>query len=256
MVSNKMGFDLKLQGLVTVVTGASAGIGRETACLLAQQGAKVIAVARRKHLLQQLQQEINSQGGWCEICDTDLSQPHSVEHVIGVAEQHGGCDILINNAGGSRPMTWQAPEQDWDEAFAVNWHAVRKLTHAALPAMISKKFGRVICVTGTAEPSSLNAANAAKAAVHAWSKGLSRDIAKQGVTVNCVQPGRIHSEQLDQPKYELYKDPQEFIQRNIPMGRMGDPIDVASMIAFLASPLSGYITGERFYIDGGLHRST
>ena len=121
--------------------------------------------------------------------------------------------------------------------------------------MIHRGQGRVICVTGTAEPSGLNAANAAKAAVHAWAKGLSRDIAKQGITINCVQPGRIHSEQLDFPKYDQYQNPQEFIQRNIPMGRMGDPIDVARMIVFLASPDSGYITGERFYIDGGLHRA-
>jgi 3-oxoacyl-[acyl-carrier protein] reductase len=249
--------DLKLRNLRAVVTGASTGIGKETARFLAAEGAQVIAVARRTPLLEQLQQEIQYLGGSCQVYSTDLSIQTNVSDMVAFLQQQGGCDILVNNAGGSRPMSWQAPEQDWEEAFAVNWHAVRRLTHGVLPGMIERGHGRVICVTGTAEPSSLNAANAAKAAVHAWAKGLSRDIAKQGITINCVQPGRIHSEQLDFPRYELYKETgqQEWISKNIPMGRMGDPIDMARIIAFLASPDSAYITGERFYVDGGLHRS-
>lgn len=247
--------NLNLENSLAVVTGASAGIGRETALQLAQHGAKVVVVARRQQLLEQLAHDIVQAGGHCTVCVADLATHQGIATVLDTVREQGGCDVLVNNAGGSRPMSWQATEDDWAEAFAVNWHAVRRLTHGVLSSMIHRGQGRVICVTGTAEPSGLNAANAAKAAVHAWAKGLSRDIAKQGITINCVQPGRIHSEQLDFPKYDQYQNPQEFIQRNIPMGRMGDPIDVARMIVFLASPDSGYITGERFYIDGGLHRA-
>jgi 3-oxoacyl-[acyl-carrier protein] reductase len=166
----------------------------------------------------------------------------------------GRVDILINAAGGSRPMPWDSPEDCWSEGMTVNFTALRRLTTTLLPGMINNRWGRVINITGTSEPRGVNVASAAKAAVHAWSKGLSRDIGKHSVTVNCLSPGRIHSEQIDE---RLHPDPEEqrrFAEANIPLGYFGDPEDMAYLIAFLASPLAHYITGELIYVDGGMHR--
>ncbi len=108
----------------------------------------------------------------------------------------GHVDILVNNAGGSRPLPVDAPDSAWDEAITLNFTSYRKVAHALLPQMIQRNWGRIINITGKSEPEGLNAAFAAKAAVHAWAKGLSREIGKHGITVNCIPPGRIMSEQI------------------------------------------------------------
>ena len=109
--------------------------------------------------------------------------------------------------------------------------------------------------TYSLEPRTVNGANAAKAAVHTWAKGLSCDVAKDGITVNCLMPGRIHSEQIDQRMHPTPESQRDFAQANIPAGYFGDPEDMAWMIAFLCSPKARYITGQRLYVDGGMHRS-
>jgi 3-oxoacyl-[acyl-carrier protein] reductase len=114
--------------------------------------------------------------------------------------------------------------------------------------------GAQTVVTGSAEPSTVNAAVAAKAGVHAWAKGLSREIGRHGVTINCLAPGRIHSEQIDTRLHPTPESQAEFA-RNIPLGYFGDPGDVAFLVAFLCSPRARYITGERIHVDGGLHRA-
>ncbi len=161
---------------------------------------------------------------------------------------------MINNAGGSRPIPWDSPDAAWDESFSINFTAVRRTTHALLPGMIERRWGRVLCVTGTAEPSGVNAAVAAKAGVHAWAKGLSREMGRHGITINCLSPGRVHSEQIDQRLHPTPESQAEFA-RNIPLGYFGDPSDVAFLAAFLCSPKARYITGERIHVDGGLHRA-
>ena len=167
---------------------------------------------------------------------------------------YGRVDILINNAGGSRTVPWDSPDSVWDESFSINFTAVRRLTQALLPGMIAGRWGRILCVTGSAEPSTVNAAVAAKAGVHAWAKGLSREIGRHGITVNCLAPGRVHSEQIDTRLHPTPESQAEF-SRNIPLGYFGDPNDVAFLAAFLCSPKARYITGERIHVDGGLHRS-
>ena len=167
---------------------------------------------------------------------------------------YGRVDILINNAGGSRTIPWDSPDAAWDESFSLNFTAVRRTTQALLPGMIEQRWGRILCVTGSAEPSTVNAAVAAKASVHAWAKGLSREIGRHGITINCLAPGRIHSEQIDMRLHPTPESQAEFA-RNIPLGYFGDPSDVAFFAAFLCSPKARYITGERIHVDGGLHRS-
>ncbi|HEV8143446.1 MAG TPA: SDR family oxidoreductase, partial [Methylomirabilota bacterium] len=244
-------------GRVAVVTGCSVGIGREVAKVLAAEGAQVVVVARRAPLLATLSDEIEAAGGVRPLAVTldlyDRAAPQRLrDAVLGAC---GRADILVNNAGGSRPMPWDSPDDAWDESFAINFTAVRKLTQALLPGMIERRWGRVVCVTGTAEPRQVNAAVAAKAGVHAWAKGLSREMGPHGITVNCVAPGRVHSEQIDEKLHPTPESQAEFTRANIPLGYFGDAADVAALVAFLCSARARYITGERIHVDGGMHHA-
>jgi len=248
--------DLELKGKVAVVTGTSVGLGREIARVLAAEGARTIVIARRANLLATLQDEIERAGGARPLAlPLDLYAPDAPERIRDAAlSAYGRVDILVNNAGGSRPIPWDSPDAAWDESFSINFTAVRRTTNALLPGMIERRWGRVLCVTGTAEPSGVNAAVAAKAGVHAWAKGLSREMGRHGITINCLSPGRVHSEQIDQRLHPTAESQAEFA-RNIPLGYFGDPSDVAFLAAFLCSPKARYITGERIHVDGGLHRA-
>jgi 3-oxoacyl-[acyl-carrier protein] reductase len=248
--------DLELKGKIAVVTGASVGLGREIAKVLATEGAQTVVTARRASLLATLQAEIEKSGGARPLAvPLDLYTAEAPARLRDAAVgEFGRVDILVNNAGGSRPIAWDAPDAAWDESFSLNFTAVRRTTQVLLPGMLERRWGRVLCVTGSAEPSTVNAAVAAKAGVHAWAKGLSREIGRYGVTINCLAPGRIHSEQIDTRLHPTPESQAEFA-RNIPLGYFGDPCDVAFLAAFLCSPRARYITGERIHVDGGLHRS-
>jgi 3-oxoacyl-[acyl-carrier protein] reductase len=247
--------DLELRGRTAVVTGCSVGIGREIARVLAAEGVTTLVVARRGALLKTLQDEIDG-AGWPRphALAVDLAERGAAEQVRDEAlARLGRVDILVNNAGGSRPTAMDAPDAVWDESHAINFVAVRRLTQALLPGMIERSWGRVLNVTGTSEPAGVNAAGPAKAAVHAWAKGLSRAVGRHGITVNCLAPGRIHSEQIDQRLHPTPENQAEFA-RQIPVGYFGDPADLAYLVAFLCSPKARYVTGERIHVDGGLRR--
>jgi 3-oxoacyl-[acyl-carrier protein] reductase len=247
--------DLELEGRTAVVTGCSVGIGREIAKVLAGESVQTVIVARRAALLATLQDEIERAGGPRPLAlALDLHARDATQRIRDAAlEAYDRVDILVNNAGGSRPISWDAPDDVWDESFSVNFTAVRRLTQALLPGMIERRWGRILCVTGSAEPSAVNAASSAKAGVHAWAKGLSRVIGPHGITINSLAPGRIHSEQIDTRLHPTPESQAEFA-RGIPLGYFGDPSDVAFLAAFLCSPRARYITGERIHVDGGLHR--
>ena len=248
--------DLELKGRTALVTGASKGIGRGTAKVLAAEGCRVAVLARRKELLDELADEIAKAGGERPlVVAEDVTAKGAAEKIRDrVLDAFGRLDILVNSAGGSRSIPWDAPDSAWDEGMTLNFEAVRKLTHAFIPGMQKRKFGRVITMTGTSEPPHVNVASSAKAALHAWAKGLSRVVAKDGITINCLPPGRIKSEQILE---KLHPDPKErarFIRDNIPVGYFGEPEDMAYLIAFLASPKARYITGEVIHVDGGMRR--
>ena len=248
--------DLELKDRIAVVTGTSVGLGREIAKVLAGEGAQTIVVARRANLLATLQGEIERAGGPRPLAlPLDLYTPDAPARIRDAAlSAYGRVDILVNNAGGSRPIAWDSPDAAWDESFSINFSAVRRTTQTLLPGMIERRWGRILCVTGSAEPSGVNAAVAAKAGVHAWAKGLSREIGRHGITINCLSPGRVHSEQIDQRLHPTQESRDAFA-KNIPLGYFGDPSDVAFLAAFLCSSRARYITGERIHVDGGLHRA-
>ncbi len=239
-----------------MVTGASRGIGSGAARVLAAEGARVALLARRENLLNELAEEIAARGAPRPVViAADVTADDAPARILETAyDALGGVDILVNCAGGSRPTTWNAPEESWAEGMTLNFTATRRLTTALLPKMIENRWGRVIIMTGTSEPRGVNVSGSAKAAVHAWAKGLSRDLGRHGVTVNCLAPGRIHSEQIDE---RLHPDPEEakrFAEQNIPLGYFGEPEDMGHLIAFLASPLARYITGVVIHVDGGMRR--
>ena len=248
--------DLKLGGKICLVTGASRGIGRGTAKVLAVEGCRVAIVARRESLLEELADEIEREAGARPLVVVeDLMSDGAAErvraHVLGGL---GGLDILVNNAGSSRPVKWDATEDQWREGLALNFDAVRRLTNTFIPTMRAQRWGRIINVTDANEPPGVNIASVGKAALHNWAKGLSRELAPDGITVNCVPPGRISSEQILERLHPTPENRAAFIAANIPIGYFGEPEDMAYLIAFLASPLARYITGEVIHVDGGMHR--
>ena len=243
--------DLGLKSKTAVVTGASIGIGRAIAKGLAAEGVRVVAVARRKDLLDQLVHEVGA--GAITPFEQDVMDKGAAEKLSSFAlAQLGHVDILINNAGGSRPLPIDAPDSKWEEAIALNFTSYRRIAHALLPQMMERNWGRIINITGKSEPEGLNAAFAAKAAVHAWAKGLSREIGKHGITINCIPPGRIMSEQIRRNYPPDYRE--RFAEEEIPVGFWGEPEDLAALAVFLASPVARYITGTVIPVDGGLRR--
>jgi len=245
--------DLELKSKTAVVTGASIGIGRAIAKGLALEGTRVVGVARRKDLLDTLVAEVKAAGGTIIPLVQDIVAEGAADKLARTAiAELGHVDILVNNAGGSRPLPVDAPDSAWDEALALNFTSYRKVAHALLPQMIERRWGRIINITGKSEPEGLNAAFAAKAAVHAWAKGLSREIGQHGITVNCIPPGRIMSEQIRRNYPEDYR--KHFAEEEIPVRFWGEPEDLAVLAVFLASPLARYITGTVIPVDGGLRR--
>jgi 3-oxoacyl-[acyl-carrier protein] reductase len=242
--------DLAIRGRTALVTGASMGIGRAIAVALAKEGVRLAVMARRRNLLEALEKEI---GQKLVVIECDLVGEDAPQTIANAALHGlGSVEILVNNAGGSRRFTLESSEEQWNEALTLNFVRQRQLTHRLLAQMIARKWGRVINITGKSEPEGLNGAFAAKAAMHSWAKGLSREVGKHGITVNSVPPGRIISEQI------LRNYPPEFRKResehDIPVGEYGQPEDIANLVCFLASPLARYITGAVIPVDGGLRR--
>jgi 3-oxoacyl-[acyl-carrier protein] reductase len=246
--------ELQLRDKTALVTGASVGIGRGIALALAREGVRLAVAARRGDLLDTLAGEIAAAGGVRPVLVVeDMMAEGAPERIAGAALKGlGAVDILINNAGGSRPFEIDAGEAQWEEALTLNFTRQRQLAHRLLDQMIARKWGRIVNITGKSEPEGINGAFCAKAAAHSWAKGLSREVGKHGITVNCIPPGRIHSEQIRRnytPEYRQWQ-----AEHEIPVGRYGEPEDVANLVCFLVSPLAGYITGAVIPVDGGLRR--
>lgn len=246
--------DLGIADKTAIVTGASKGIGRSIALALGAEGVRLAIVARRQKLLEEVAEELTAVGASEPIIiEQDLMREEAPAEIADAAlAELGSVDILVNNAGGSRQFGLAATEEQWEEAITLNFTRPRQLAHRLLEQMMDRGWGRIINITGKSEPEGINGAFCAKAAMHSWAKGLSREVGKSGITVNSIPPGRILSEQILRNYTPEYREWQS--EYEIPVGEYGQPEDIANLVCFLASPLARYITGAVIPVDGGLRR--
>jgi 3-oxoacyl-[acyl-carrier protein] reductase len=253
--------DLGIAGKRALVLGASRGLGRAIAAALAAEGAEVVLAARNRERLTEVAAALQ---GHCET--VDLGDPESVERLTKAVLARGGVDILVNNTGG--PPTGSILQVDaevwrsWYQAMAIS---IFELTRHLLPPMKDKGWGRIVTVvsSGVEQPiANLGQSNAIRASIVAWAKSLANEVAAQGITVNCVVPGRIHTERVEEIDAANAKRQGVDVaavaaqsRATIPLGRYGRPEEFAAVVAFLASVPAGYVTGSLVRVDGGLIKS-
>lgn len=248
--------DFGLRDRICLVTGASSGIGRATAVMLAGEGARLVIAARSREPLETISAEIVRGGGSEPVClEADLAVPGAADALAAAAlDACGQVDVLVNNAGGSRPMTDPTDADAWTEAFQLNFASARRLAECLAPSMIERRWGRVINISGAIIARKFNAAGPAKAALESWSRGAAGTYAVHGITVNCVAPGRLNTRQILERLHPTEAARQAFIDANIPAGRFGEPEEAAALITFLASARASYVTGTTIPVDGGTMR--
>jgi 3-oxoacyl-[acyl-carrier protein] reductase len=243
-----------LKDKVAVVTGASQGIGRDTALALAQAGAKVVLAARNEEKLAALASEIVAAGGESLAVKMDVADAEQVKAGFKqVIETFGRLDILVNNAAVTRDgLAMRMKKEDWEAVLQTNLTGAHFCIQQALPTMMKARAGRIINISSVvAQSGNAGQANyvAAKAGLIGLTKAIAIEIASRGITVNAVAPGFIETPMTD----VLADKVKEELKTRIPLGRMGSPRDVASAIVFLASDEAGYITGHVLNVNGGMH---
>jgi 3-oxoacyl-[acyl-carrier protein] reductase len=243
-----------LKNKVAVVTGASQGIGRETALALAEAGAKVVVAARSEEKLTALAGAIAAAGGEAFAVKMDVADAEQVKAGFKqVIEKFGRLDILVNNAAVTRDgLAMRMKKDDWDAVLQTNLTGAHLCIQQALPTMMKARAGRIINISSiVAQMGNAGQANyvAAKAGLIGLTKAIAIEIASRGITVNAVAPGFIATPMTD----VLPDKVKEELKVRIPLGRMGSARDVASAIVFLASDEAGYITGQVLSVNGGMH---
>jgi 3-oxoacyl-[acyl-carrier protein] reductase len=243
-----------LKDKVAVVTGASQGIGRETALALAQAGAKVVVAARNEEKLASLVTEIAAAGGEAFAVKMDVADAEQVKAGFKqVIERFGRLDILVNNAAVTRDgLAMRMKKDDWDAVLQTNLTGAHFCIQQALPTMMKARAGRIINISSiVAQMGNAGQANyvAAKAGLIGLTKAIAIEIASRGITVNAVAPGFIETPMTD----VLPDKVKEELKTKIPLGRMGSAQDVAAAIVFLASDEAGYITGHVLNVNGGMY---
>jgi len=244
--------DLYLKGKTAVVSGASQGLGRAIAKELAMEGVKVLVTGRNEDLLNSLKNEIVAAGGEEPVIFVqDFGAPDGPQKIAAAALSNlGQVDILINNAGRSRPLDVNGSEEEWSAAMTLDFDRHRQLTQQLLPHFMARKQGAILNTTSTYELRSINASAVAKAAVVVWSKQLSVQLGSYGIRVNCLQPGLIDTANIR--RFFNNDERKTFAGQEIPLGDFGEPQDVANMATFLVSPRARYITGTVAVVDGGM----
>ena len=243
-----------LKDKVAIITGASRGIGKSIALLMAQNGAKVVASARNQELLDSLVAEIKSLGGEALAVAGDVSSSEDANNLISSAvEAFGQVDILVNNAGITRDgLLLRMKDEDWDAVLDINLKGAFVCTRAAAKVMTKKRYGRIINISSVVgEMGNAGQANysASKAGMIGLTKSNAKELGKRNVTVNAVTPGFITTDMTD----GLSDKVKEELTTQIPLGCLGEAADVAEAVLFLASEKSKYITGQVLGVNGGMY---
>jgi 3-oxoacyl-[acyl-carrier protein] reductase len=242
---------MNLADRVAIVTGGGRGIGRAIALRLAEAGASI--VLNDIEPVETVVKEIKAMGRQALPALADVSSAVEVERLVEEAiSAYGRIDILVNNAGIARDqLLLRMTEEDWDKVLAVDLKSVFLCTRAVLKYMVKQRWGRIISLSSIAgimgNPGQASYA-AAKAGIIGFTRTIAKEVASRGITVNAIAPGFIDTEMTRQ----LKADWKEELKKQIPLGRLGSPADVAEAVAFLASDAASYITGQVLVVDGGM----
>jgi len=243
-----------LEGQVALVSGASRGIGKAIADMLGAQGATVVGTATTESGANAISQRFDEAGSEGQGMHLDVGDEASVDAVVKeISEKYGAITILVNNAGITRDnLLMRMKADDWDAVLNTNLTSVYRLSKACLRAMMKAKTGRIIniaSVVGASGNAGQTNYAAAKAGMFGFTKSLAQEVGSRGITVNAVAPGFIDTDMTR----ELPDAQRDLLLGNIPLGRLGRPEEIASVVTFLASDAAAYITGETLHVNGGMY---
>jgi len=239
-----------LEGRKALVTGASGGIGGAIARAFHGAGAEVVVSGTRVDALESLAADL---GGGVHVVPADLAAAGSAERLVAGAEEAlGAIDVLVNNAGLTRDgLTMRMKDEDWQTVIDVNLTAAFRLSRAVVRGMMKARWGRIISITSVVaamgNPGQVNYA-ASKAGLTGLTKSLAAEVAKRGITVNCIAPGFIVTAMTD----GLGEAPREQLLATIPAGRFGEPFEISAAALYLASAEAAYVTGQTLHVNGGM----
>lgn len=243
-----------MENRITLVTGASRGIGQAVALKLGQLGAVVIGTATSENganAISQYLEKAGIKGLGISLNVTDADQIENAMQLI--REKFGDVEVLINNAGITRDnLLVRMKDEEWDDIIETDLKSVFRLSRAVLRAMMKARYGRIINISSVVGAmGNMGQTNyaAAKAGIFGFSKSLAREVGSRNITVNCVAPGFIDTDMTR----SLADAFQQNLIQHVPLGRLGRPEEVASAVAFLASAAAGYITGATLHVNGGMY---
>ncbi len=243
-----------MENKITLITGASRGIGQAIAIKLGQSGAIVIGTATTENGVSAINQYLEKSGIKGMGIALNVNDAEQINHALQtIREKFGEVEILVNNAGITRDnLLVRMKDEEWDDILETDLKSVFRLSRAVLRAMMKARYGRIINISSVVGAmGNLGQANyaAAKAGMFGFSKSLAREVGSRNITVNCVAPGFIDTDMTR----ALADEFQQSLIQHVPLGRLGRPEEVASAVAFLASSAAGYITGTTLHVNGGMY---